>query len=195
MFPAKHGAHELHLSYTHRYPMLPEVLREAGYHTLGISPNSWMSDEFGATYGFERYLKLWQYRPAVPSPPMQTSGVGAWLDGKLQRWYWRHVFPHRNHAQHVNRHLRALVTKELHLQHNATILFLFFGVLQPLAIAYIKLAHPKDPEPYFMVPLFIYAALMPLVIGSSSIAEETNLGTRAYTALRQSRRDEKRKEG
>ena len=27
MFPAKHGAHELHLSYAHRYPMLPEVLR------------------------------------------------------------------------------------------------------------------------------------------------------------------------
>ena len=111
MFPAKHGAHELHLSYDHRYPMLPEVLREAGYHTLGISPNSWMSDEFGGTHGFEHYLKLWQYRPTVPSPPMQASGVGVWLDRKLQRWYWRHVFPRRNHAQQVNRHLRALVTR------------------------------------------------------------------------------------
>jgi arylsulfatase A-like enzyme len=110
-FPSKHGAHELHLSYDHRYPMLPEVLREAGYHTLGISPNSWMSDEFGGAYGFEHYLKLWQYRPTVPSPPVHTPGVGAWLDRKLQRWYWRHVFPRRNHAQHVNRHLRALVTR------------------------------------------------------------------------------------
>ena len=71
MFPAKHGAHELHLSYAHSYPMLPEVLREAGYHTLGISPNSWMSDEFGVTHGFQRYLKLWQYRPAASAPPVQ----------------------------------------------------------------------------------------------------------------------------
>ena len=91
--------------------MLPEVLRETGYHTLGISPNSWMADEFGGTHGFEHYLQLWQYRPAVPSPPGQASGLGVWMDRKLQRWYWRHVFPHRNHAQQVNRHLRALVTK------------------------------------------------------------------------------------
>jgi len=111
MFPAKHGAHELHLSYAHRYPMLPEVLREAGYRTLGISTNSWMSDEFGVTHGFERYLKLWQYRPTVPAPPVPTSGVGAWLDRKLQRWYWRHMFPCRSWVQHVNRHIRDLLAK------------------------------------------------------------------------------------
>ena len=111
MFPAKHGAHELHLSYAHGYPMLPEVLHEAGYHTLGISPNSWMSDEFGVTHGFECYLKLWQYRPTASAPPVEDSGVGSWLDRKLQRRYWRHIFPHRNHAQHVNRHIRALVTR------------------------------------------------------------------------------------
>ena len=111
MFPAKHGAHELHLSYAHGYAMLPEVLHEADYHTLGISPNSWMSDEFGVTHGFERYLKLWQYRPTAPAPPVHTSGVGTWLDRKLQRSYWRHIFPHRNRAQHVNRHIRALVTR------------------------------------------------------------------------------------
>jgi arylsulfatase A-like enzyme len=111
LFPSKHGAHELHLSYEHRYPMLPEVLREAGYHTLGISTNSWMSDEFGVTHGFERYLKLWQYhhtRPAIPGP---TAGVGAWLDKRLQRWYWRHIFPRRNRAQYVNRHIRTLIAQ------------------------------------------------------------------------------------
>ena len=73
MFPSKHGAHELHLSYTQRYPLLSEVLREVGYHTLGISSNSWMSDEFGVTQGFERYLKLWQYRPTVPAPTRATT--------------------------------------------------------------------------------------------------------------------------
>ncbi|GIX49038.1 MAG: hypothetical protein KatS3mg131_3249 [Candidatus Tectimicrobiota bacterium] len=28
LFPSKHGAHELHLSYAHAYPLLPEVLRQ-----------------------------------------------------------------------------------------------------------------------------------------------------------------------
>src|SRR5215813_1477093 len=112
MFPAKHDAHELHLSYAHGYPMLPEVLREAGYHTLGISPNSWMSDEFGVTHGFERYLKLWQYRHTRPAPARgSTSGVGAWIDHKLQRWYWRQVFPRRNRVQHVNQHIRTLLAR------------------------------------------------------------------------------------
>lgn len=112
MFPSKHGAHELHLSYAHRYPMLPEVLQEAGYHTLGVSTNSWMSDEFGVTHGFERYLKLWQYRHTMPAPSgATTSGMGTWIDQRLQRWYWRHVFSRRNRAQHVNQHIRTLLAQ------------------------------------------------------------------------------------
>jgi arylsulfatase A-like enzyme len=112
MFPSKHGAHELHLSYAHRYPLLPEVLREAGYHTLGISSNSWMSDEFGVTRGFERYLKLWQYRHTMPAASVApTSDMATWLDKKLQWWYWRHVFPRRNRVHHVNQHIRTLLTQ------------------------------------------------------------------------------------
>jgi arylsulfatase A-like enzyme len=68
-----------------------------------------MSDEFGVTHGFERYLKLWQYRPAAPAPAASTPGPGAWLDRKVQRWYWRHMFPRRNRAQHVNQHIRTLL--------------------------------------------------------------------------------------
>jgi arylsulfatase A-like enzyme len=29
----------------------------------------------------------------------------------MQQWYWRHIFPQRNCAQHVNRHIRALVSR------------------------------------------------------------------------------------
>src|SRR5262249_8442687 len=112
MFPSKHGAHELHLSYAHHSPMLPEVLQEAGYHTLGISSNSWMSDEFGVTHGFECYLKLWQYRHTAPAASVATtSGMGTWIDQKVQRWYWRHIFPRRNRAQHVNRYIRTLLAQ------------------------------------------------------------------------------------
>jgi len=78
------------------------------------------------------------------------------------------------------RDIRALVAKELHLQHNSTILFLLFLGLQLLDIAFLELAYPKDPGEYFVMPLFFCAGTMPLVIGSSAIAEETNLGTRAW---------------
>ena len=77
------------------------------------------------------------------------------------------------------RHVRSLVAKELHLQHNAVILFLIFAALQLLAIGYTNLADPEDREFWFSLPIIIYVITIPLVIGSSAIAEETNLGTRA----------------
>src|SRR5438128_7496764 len=55
MFPAKHGAHELHLSYAHGYAMLPEVLHEADYHTLGISPNRRIWDRSAGPPAFACY--------------------------------------------------------------------------------------------------------------------------------------------
>ena len=75
--------------------------------------------------------------------------------------------------------LRSLIAKELHLQHNSAVLVLIFSVLQLLAIVFIKVTQASDTE-FFLVPLFIYVATMPLVIGSSAIAEETNLGTCAW---------------
>lgn len=78
------------------------------------------------------------------------------------------------------RALRVLIGKELHFQHNALIMFLIFVLVQTAMVAYIKFAHPKDPETSFIVPLFIYIGLMPLVIGSSAIAEEQSVGTRAW---------------
>jgi arylsulfatase A-like enzyme len=102
MFPSKHGAHELHLSYAHPYPMLPEVLQEAGYCTLGVSPNSWMSDEFGVTHGFARYRKLWQCWPSLPLPANGTVKLQSALVRRANWFYSRYVFPRRNRAQHVH---------------------------------------------------------------------------------------------
>jgi arylsulfatase A-like enzyme len=109
MFPVKHAAHELHLTYTQPYLLLPEVLRAAGYRTLGISPNSWMSDEFGVTRGFDAYLKLWQYRHTMPAADFEAAGLTSSLTRTLQQFYSRHVFPRRNRARHVNQHLRTLL--------------------------------------------------------------------------------------
>ena len=109
MFPAKHGAHELHLSYDHAYPLLPEVLQTAGYRTLGVSPNGWMSDEFGVTHGFDTYLQLWQGWPTRRPPASEASGPIAPLLRRLNRLYSRYVFPRRNRSRHVNRHIEKLL--------------------------------------------------------------------------------------
>ena len=109
LFPSKHGAHELHLSYSHHYPTLPEILRDAGYTTLGVSPNSWMSDEFGTTYGFDTYLKLWQALPTLPATAAARSNRLINLAHRLNRFYTRHLFPRRNRARHVNQHVLKLL--------------------------------------------------------------------------------------
>lgn len=110
MFPTKHGAHELHLSYTSPYPMFPEILKEAGYRTLGVSPNSWMSDEFGVVRGFDTYLKLWQYLHTMPAPAANVSASMSGLTRKVNQLYSRHLFPWRNRARHVTRHIRNLLS-------------------------------------------------------------------------------------
>jgi len=109
LFPSKHGAHELHLSYPHQYPTLPEVLREADYTTFGISPNSWMSDEFGTTYGFDTYLKMWQYWPTLPATAAARSRRWIRFAHRLNRVYTHYAFPKRNRARHVNQSLYNLL--------------------------------------------------------------------------------------
>ncbi len=111
LFPSKHGAHELHLSYPHHYPTLPEVLREAGYTTLGVSPNSWMSDEFGTTYGFDTCLKMWQYWRTLPATAAARSRPMIRLAHRLNTLYTRHLFPKRNRAKHINRAVYNLLDK------------------------------------------------------------------------------------
>jgi arylsulfatase A-like enzyme len=39
-------------------PTLPELLREAGYQTLGVVTNLWMDEKFGFARGFDHYERL-----------------------------------------------------------------------------------------------------------------------------------------
>ena len=113
LFPSKHGAHELHLSHPHVYPMLPEILKSAGYNTLGVSPNSWMSDEFGTTHGFDRYLKLWQFWPTLPATAAARSRRFVRWAHQVNRLYTRHVFPKRNRARHISQQVCELIAAAL----------------------------------------------------------------------------------
>jgi arylsulfatase A-like enzyme len=60
-YPSKHGAHgdNLYLSETNR--TLAEAFSAAGYDTLGVSNNTWVTEEFGFGRGFDTFWKGWQY--------------------------------------------------------------------------------------------------------------------------------------
>jgi len=60
-YPSKHGAHGEHKYLPGDRPSLPEVLRSAGYETVGFTNNAWITGEFGFARGFEELRKIWQY--------------------------------------------------------------------------------------------------------------------------------------
>lgn len=60
-YPSRHGAHAGHKRLTEPHPTLATAFSEAGYETVGISNNTWISGEFGFERGFDTFHKTWQY--------------------------------------------------------------------------------------------------------------------------------------
>lgn len=58
---SRHGAHAGHKHLDSTLITLPEVLQDHGYETVGVSNNTWISEEFGFNQGFETFHKNWQY--------------------------------------------------------------------------------------------------------------------------------------
>ena len=58
--PSKHGAHANHERLGEDLFTLPELFREAGYETVGVSNNTWVSVEGGFSRGFETFHQMWQ---------------------------------------------------------------------------------------------------------------------------------------
>jgi len=63
-YPSKHGAHADHKHLDGNLQTLAEAFAGAGYETVAVSNNTWISDEFGFACGFERFRKTWQYLQA-----------------------------------------------------------------------------------------------------------------------------------
>ncbi|WP_253736595.1 sulfatase [Halohasta salina] len=61
LYTAAHGAHGGHTYLDTDHETLPEAFQSAGYETVGISNNCWITGEFGFDRGFERFRKGWQY--------------------------------------------------------------------------------------------------------------------------------------
>jgi arylsulfatase A-like enzyme len=63
LYPSKHGAHAGHERLGEQYSTLAELLGDAGYETVGITNNTWVTPESGFARGFETYRKAWQLLP------------------------------------------------------------------------------------------------------------------------------------
>jgi len=61
LYTAAHGAHGGHTYLDADHETLPEAFESAGYETVGISNNCWITGEFGFDRGFETFRKGWQY--------------------------------------------------------------------------------------------------------------------------------------
>jgi len=58
--PSEHGAHADHERLDDRLPVLPEPFRAAGYETVCVSNNTWLSAESGFDRGFDEFRQMWQ---------------------------------------------------------------------------------------------------------------------------------------
>ncbi|MFW5977653.1 MAG: sulfatase [Halohasta sp.] len=61
LYTAAHGAHGGHTYLDADLETLPAAFRSAGYETVGVSNNCWITGEFGFDRGFDRFRKGWQY--------------------------------------------------------------------------------------------------------------------------------------
>ncbi|WP_265108955.1 sulfatase [Halosolutus halophilus] len=61
LYPSEHGTHGDHTYLDDDLRTLPEAFADAGYQTIGVSNNTWITEEFGFDQGFEDLRKGWQY--------------------------------------------------------------------------------------------------------------------------------------
>jgi len=69
------------------YRTLSEVLRDAGYTTLGITANVWTSSNYGHHRGYEEYVKIWQLWQTTRD--VRTSVQHTQRSGRGD--YWKHI--------------------------------------------------------------------------------------------------------
>ncbi|MFA9416973.1 sulfatase [Natrinema sp. HArc-T2] len=60
-YPSEHGTHGGHTYLNADLRTLPEAFADAGFETIGVSNNTWITEEFGFDRGFDDLRKGWQY--------------------------------------------------------------------------------------------------------------------------------------
>ncbi|QLD90129.1 sulfatase [Natronomonas salina] len=60
-YPSRHGAHGDHTYLDEGHRTVAESFADSGYETIGVSNNTWITEEFGFARGFDSFWKGWQY--------------------------------------------------------------------------------------------------------------------------------------
>ena len=81
-YPTEHGAHGDHTFLDDSLRTLPEAFADAGYETVGVSNNTWITEEFGFDRGFDELRRGWQY--VQSNTDMGAVVRGECLSEKLQ---------------------------------------------------------------------------------------------------------------
>lgn len=139
--PSKHGAHAGHKYLDSSLRTLPETLAEAGYITLGVTNNAWITDEFGFKRGFHEYHRAWQYwQSDIDVGPLAMGLENSTLDRMLVRrllkgnplmnignaLYGKFLYRRTDSgAKRTNNIVRELLST------NSTPFFLFLNYLEP----------------------------------------------------------------
>jgi arylsulfatase A-like enzyme len=117
--------------------LLPERLRQLGYHTVGFSSNAWVARRTGFDHGFESFYEMWQEDSRINRsydwlPPRVRHALVRWLPLEVRS------------ASELDRGDGGQVLRKLH-EHVATHgalrapFFLFFNFIDP--------HYPYSPPP------------------------------------------------
>jgi arylsulfatase A-like enzyme len=154
MYPSRHGCHEKHKFLNRNLPTLPEILKNIGYRTIGISNNSWISRNFGFERGFDTFIKLWQiiqyetdladasakgkdkYKRAMSLLFKGNPFVNI-VNGVYGKYFWRR---YDYGARRINRIVKKLLHEEL--ARSTPPFFIFINYLEPHLIY-------RAPDPFF----------------------------------------------
>ena len=60
-YASRHGAHGDHTYLDASHRTLAESFADSGYETIGVSNNTWITEEFGFSRGFDSFWKGWQF--------------------------------------------------------------------------------------------------------------------------------------
>jgi arylsulfatase A-like enzyme len=154
MYPSRHGCHEKHKYLKSEIMTLPKVLKNAGYRTIGISNNSWISRNFGFDRGFDEFIKLWQIiQYEIDLADASVKGIEKYkkamslvikgnpfiniVNGVYGKYFWRRY-------DYGARRINKIVGKLLHdeLARIGTPFFIFINYLEPHLIY-------RAPKPFF----------------------------------------------
>src|SRR6266850_3529282 len=151
-------------------PSLEEAIDEGKLHRylfwyFGVVLPLYCGVLYGA--GYRSFLRL-----EVANMVDRQIRLGTFLHLGFERFLGG-IFPGKRRC------LALLLGKELRLHQHTLTLFVIFTAIQIAAVAFILVAKPISHESYFILPLMIYAILVPLAVGASAFAEEEKIGIRA----------------